>query len=178
MLSPDLKDAVNHLQSHAQGLKAVITVADAIGSIEALEQLAAEAVNRKEAADAALARAQASLISVEASLQDVRQSAEALKKNADDAVTSAVRKSDDLVRDAEKKAAGIIDQAIADTTARVAAAIKQRSEELAVLDGEVLTLTEQKATLAAAIEAQTATLADLEDRAEKARKYLSRLTAE
>ncbi len=175
-LSPDLKDAVNHLQSHAQGLKAVIAVADAISNIAALEQLAAEAVNRKDAADAALAKAKAALVAAEADLQDAKQAAEKVKKASTDNAAKSATKADDLVRDAEKKAAGIINQAIADSTARVATAIKDRSDELAGIEANLAAGKADREALDADIIVKSGEVADLESRAAKARKYLDKLT--
>ena len=51
-LDLEVKTAVQYLRDHAQGMRAVLTVADAIDDIAKLEQLAQEASNRKAVVEA------------------------------------------------------------------------------------------------------------------------------
>ena len=172
LLSPELREAVNHIQSHAAGLRAIITIADAVTSIEALEQAANEAENRRAVVEKKTSEAEGSLkateINLESALSDLAQTRKAIAaakaKAHDDA--AAVKAT------AEAQAQGIIDRA----RASVSKAVEDEQAKLTKVQAE---LTDTQATLDArtadrmALEAQ---VTDLEARAERARKYLAKLT--
>lgn len=170
-LSPELKDAVTHIQSHAEGMRAVLTLADAIGNVQALEQLAAEAESRKGAATGELDGILAKITESKADLSKARDDIAAAKKQASEIVAKARDEASGIRVDAEaagrKSADGIL-----------ATAQKDKADTLASIN----VLKADLADVNAAITAAEADLANLKaearetiKRADEARAYLANL---
>lgn len=174
MLSPELQDAVNHIQSHAHQLRAIITIADAVTSIKALEQAANEAENRKAGIEEWTRKAEADRQSVLAAIHaanvDLDQArkaiAEAKAKAHEDAVKAKAKAEAEAQSIIEEARAGI-SKAVADEQAKLdmlRAEVTNAKQALGVVVADRIILEEQ--------------VADLEARAEKAREYLAKLTRE
>lgn len=172
LLSPELLDAVNHVQSHAHQMRAIIAIADAVTSIKALEQAANEAENRKAGIEEwtreAEANRQSVLAAIDAANVDLDQArkaiAEAKAKAHEDAVKAKAK--------AEAEVQSIIEEARAGISKAVA-------DEQAKLDGLRAEVTTHTAALVAGGEERRnleAEVTDLEARAAKARNYLDKLT--
>lgn len=170
-LSPEIKDAANHIQSHAQGLEAIITLAAFVVDISTLEQLATEAENRK-------ATAQAELDAAKAETDKAKDAAAKAKEKIKEAEDRAA----EIVGNAHAEAGNIIGKANGDakaTAAKAEAAAAQRKVEA---DGEVQAAKAALALVNADIATARETLAELEaqtaevtKRADDARAYLAKL---
>lgn len=172
LLSPELLDAVNHVQSHAHQMRAIIAIADAVMSIKALEQAANEAENRKAAVEKTARDAEAAhksvLIAIEAANADLAQTRKAITA----AESKATEAADEIKAKAQTEAGRIIDEA----RAGIAKAVADEQAKLDWLRAEVRTHT---AALTAGGDERRkleAEVADLEARADKARAYLAKLT--
>ncbi len=174
LLSPELLDAVNHVQSHAHQMRAIIAIADAVTSIKALEQAANEAENRKAAVEKTTLDAEAThksvLIAIEAANADLDQTHKAVA----DAKKKATAAADEALAKANAEAQGIIDAARASVTK----AIADEQEKLQKVQAMTSTAEEALDTKAATLKDLEAQVVDLEARAERARKYLAKLTKE
>lgn len=174
MLSPELQDAVNHIQSHAHQLRAIITIADAVTSIKALEQAANEAENRKASIEEWTRKAEANrqsvLTAIDAANADLDQTrkaiAEAKAKAHEDAVKAKAK--------AEAEAQRIIEDAKASLVAEVAG----EEARLRQLKESIDDALKQYGDLLSKRQIALMETEDLEARAEKARKYLAKLTRE
>lgn len=174
LLSPELREAVNHIQSHAAGLRAVLTIADAVTSIEALEQAANEAENRRQAVEKKTSEAQGSFkameINLEAANADLAQTRKAIaeaKKKAAEAANEALAKADADAQGILDKARASVSKAVEDEQAK----LQKVQAELAVIDGFLEARTAERIAL-------EETVTDLEARADRAKKYLAKLTKE
>lgn len=107
-LDPKLKDAVNHLQSHAQQMQAVLDVAEAIQSIDDLERMATEAENRKGAAtfnlDEIADRVKGKQAELDKAVAGIDEAKDTAKKITADARAEAKK----ITAKAEAEAEGII----------------------------------------------------------------------
>lgn len=171
-LSPELKDAVNHVQSHAEGMRAVLTIADEIDKIGTLETLATEAERRKAAADADVSAVQGHLKEVEA---------KADKAKAD--ITKAKEQAKQIVADANEKAAGIIAKAQADASNRASEILTEVQSRKDVVLKEIEDEIERLEGIKADVSVETDKLrglrsesAEVTQRADEAKAYLSKLT--
>jgi cell division septum initiation protein DivIVA len=176
-LSPEVKDAVNHIQSHAEGMRAVITLADYVEDVKLLEQNAAEAEGRVKAAEDAEAKLKARIdkatqkaVDAEAAIVADRTAAqEALKKaqsDAADLVAKARADGDNIVSRAQSDARRVLDDA--------------KAERQAVIDGidaDIAAKREDQAAEAAKLKELRAETADLEGRVRRAKEYIASLKA-
>lgn len=172
LLSPELLDAVNQIQSHAHQMRAIIAIADAVTSIKVLEQAANEAENRKAAVDKTARDADANhksvLIAIDAANADLAQTRKAITE----AKARASAAADEIKAKAQAEAGRILDEA----RAGISKAVADEQSKLDGLRAEVRTHT---AALTAGGDERRrleAEVADLEARAAKARKYLEKLT--
>lgn len=170
-LDPKLKDAVSHLQSHAQGMQAVLDVAAAIGDIGTLEQLATEAENRKAAAyvdvdtvNGLLAQAKADLAGTQGAIDDAKSQAVQIIADARNHAAGIVSDA----QDAAKNAAADVANTAAGALATVQGQVAKARDTLAAVNSDT--------DLAKAnLDSVSAETLDLEARAQKARDYLSSL---
>jgi chromosome segregation ATPase len=174
MLSQELREAVTHIQSHAHQLRAIITIADAVTSIETLEQAANEAENRRAAVETKTSEAESKLKSAEINLEaanaDLAQTRKAIaeaKKKAAEAANEALAKADADAQGILDKARASVSKAVEDEQAK----LTQVQAELAVIDGFLEARTAERIAL-------EETVTDLEARADRAKKYLAKLTKE
>lgn len=170
-LSVELKEAINHVQTHAHGLRAIIAIADHADEIVLLDQRRREVEAslsglQKQAdvlrADAEKAKADAAKAREDAKkpLADIKAAEKASKERADRLVSDAQQRASTIITQAEQRAV----QMEADANAELGGVrdkIAAAKKDLKALDGT--------------IEARKAALADIEDRADKARQYLASL---
>lgn len=170
-LSSELRDAVNQISSHAHQLRAILTIADAVHDIEALEREAAEAENRTAAAKVALTSVEADTAETVKALAKAKAGIDEANARAKSIVAQATGEGDEIKRRAEVEADSIIASARAGIDGKIATA----SKELEALKAEIAKLSAQKAELDSLIEAGVVLAHELENRADKARKYLAGL---
>lgn len=172
MLSPELREAVNQIQSHAHQLRAIITIADAVTSIEALEQAANEAENRKAAVEKTARDAEAAhksvLIAIDAANADLAQT----RKASVAAKSKATEAADEIKAKAQAESVRILDEA----RAGIAKAVADEQAKLDALSSVVRTHGDAIEALQETRRELEAEVADLEARADKARKYIAKLT--
>lgn len=173
-LDPDLKTAVQYLQDHAHGMRAVLAVADAVKDVAALEQLAQEATNRKDVAEAAVTRAQKHLANVRADVDKATELVEEKSLAVKELVDKARADATAIIGEAKVEAAKIIADATAKLNGEIADLTQRRNDMSDNLDETIAIL---DATVARQAEAETATK-ELESRASKAKAYLEKLTKE
>lgn len=166
-LSPELKDATNHIASHAQGLRAVLTIVDEIERIGGLEQLAAEAESRR---DAALNEAG----ELDRQIAGLRRAADEATAKLDGVNNQAAA----IIADAEAKAGEIV----AGGTVEAEAILEEGRKRLGEIDAEVAARRASLATIDKEIDDAQGKVKALEDeaadvlrRAEEARNYLKTL---
>lgn len=174
-LSPNLKQAVEYLQSHAHGMRAVLDVADAVTDVSSLEQAAQEAVNARDAAQADHAKIEKKIEAAKHRLKDAEDQNVADRTAAQAALAEAQSSARTIIATAEHTAANIITEANGKAEQLIADADKRRQGVISGMDVEIAARKADAATLDAAIEVKRGEVADLEGRMERARKYLARL---
>ena len=105
-LTSELKDAANHILSHAQGIEATLVLARAVEKTNLIEQAATEADRRATAAKSAKAAAEKGLAEVEASIGKAKDQLAEIRALGRQAKA-----------DADKQASEIVAKAKADATA-------------------------------------------------------------
>lgn len=170
-ISAELQEAVNHIRTHAHGMRAVLVLADEIDSVAKLEQV------RRE---------------VEASLPELRKQAEDLRAAAEKARKDVAKAREDAkkplaeIAAAEKAAQASADTLVADAQQRAATIIAQAEQravqmeadanaELGGVRDKIAAAKKDIKAMDGTIEARKAALADIEDRADKARQFLASL---
>lgn len=172
LLSPELLDAVNHVQSHAHQMRAIIAIADAVTSIKALEQAANEAENRKAAVEKTTLDAESTHKSVLIAIEAANAGLDQTRKAITEARAKASEAADEIKAKAQAEAGRILDEARAGISKAIA-------DEQSKLDGLRAEVANTQKLLDAEVENRQILeeqVADLESRAEKARKYLAKLT--
>ncbi len=172
-LSNEIKEAANHILSHAQGLEATLVLARAVESVNLIEQAAIEATARADAATADKAKAEDDLDEI--SIRIVK---------ANDELAGLKAANDKRVSDARLEAAAIIADAKRKAESEAAAIVAKGNAELADIRGKIKSAESDLAGVEAEIEKAKATLAETEAstlavnaRAEEARAYLKSIVA-
>ena len=174
-LSPEVKDAANHIQSHADGLRAIITLAEFVADTTALEQLAAETESRRASAASDLEAVTAELTKAKASVDRAKDAAKAAEADVKVEVEKLIAKAKDDAAAIETKANASATRIISDANATAAQA-------KVVADGEVQAAKAALSLVNADIAAAKDTLAETEAqtqaliaKADEARAYLAKL---
>lgn len=170
-ISQEAKEATNHLLSHAQQMRAVITIAEELDRVGGLEAFAAEAEGRKKTADAELEKADGRLDEAKAKLDAIGVEAAAARDKArsiiDDARTEAESIKAKARTEGEAKAAKIVEAGEANLTKAHAAELVSL-DRLAGINAEIATATDHLKS----IRAETA---GVQAKADEARAYLAKL---
>lgn len=172
-LSPEVRDAVNHVKSHAQQLRAILTLADAVDDVAKLEALAGEADARRVKAEKAAERADNHHDKM------VEKSSELAKEvaAAEKAVGEAQKQVRDILSQAEIDANNTKSAAAIEAKALIDAAQVKVDEMLAGQDEQIAAKQADIDTLDAAIKVKTSEADDLDKRVAKAKNYLDRVAS-
>jgi chromosome segregation ATPase len=170
-LSPEIKDAINNIESHAAQLQAVLTLADYVKDIGSLEQAASEAENRKTAAQKELDAAKAETEKAKAATLKQVERLQQQEAEAEAVVAKAKEDAEAIAAQANRDAKGITDKARTDADrikADADAEVQQAKAALSLVKADVAAEQERLADLTAQCEAVI-------KKADEARAYLANL---
>lgn len=170
-LTPELRDAVNHIRSHAEGMRAVLTLADAVGEIEKLEAAANEAEVRKSSASKSADESAGRLADLERRVAEQHTALIEAQSKASSIIAKATAAAADIEKTAQAEADAIIAKATAGIDDQVVAA----KAALADLDAMIAGRQSALASLDATIAERGQAVADIDARVARARDFLSSL---
>lgn len=163
-----LAEAINHLQTHAHGMRAVIRIADEIKSVDDIKRLGSEA-------EAVLKEKRDELATIDTRIEGARKRLSDVDNQGKVASAAAVKAKDDATSEAK----AIVAKAREDARSIVGKAQDEADAASRAAQGELDKLNERIAETGKRAEVVDKTLRtqveDLEARAKKARDYLSKL---
>lgn len=172
-IDPKLKDAINHIQSHAQNLRAILTVADAVKAVEDIERMAGEE-------DVRLANTRALIVQKLAELEQVKADLRAALNDVEQANLKAKTTIADAREEAKKIKAKAVEDAKADVVKAIAAAdveLKAKADKLGELDTAIGARQAEVEALDVSIADKTTEVKALEKRVALAKAYLDKAAA-
>lgn len=163
------------LRRFADFFKGLTEAADTLDQMQSLEEMALATEQRVATAQASLDDANARVASALAQLAEIREKA---SKSVKDAQRRAEDKGAVIVADAEMRAAEIVAAANAKAADTIGPALLRHDillEQVTSMGDQLIRMTDDQATLSAAIESGTATLADLEGKLAAAREAVAKM---
>jgi cell division septum initiation protein DivIVA len=174
-LSPEIKDAVNHIQSHAEGMRAVITLADYVDDVKLLEQSAAEAEGRVSAAEDAEAKLKARIDKATQKAVDAEAAIVADRTAAQDALKKAHDDAAEIVAKGKADAQRVLSNAQATASKELADAKAERQAVIDGIDADISAKRDEQMAESEKLKELRAETADLESRVRKAKEYIASL---
>ncbi len=171
----DKSTVASDLRRFAEFFKGLTDAADTLDQMQSLEEMALATEQRVAAAQSLLNEKAADLASAEKQLADIREKASKFVK---DAQQRAQGKYEQAVADASQKASKIVTDAQAQAAITLESAIAEHgrlTEQIGSMGDQLIRMTDDQATLSAAIESGTATLADLEGKLAAAREAVAKM---
>ncbi len=170
-LPAELKDAAEHVLSHAHGMRAVLVLAEHVKDIELIEQGAAEAENRRDAARTEAEKIDARIAAATSKEGDIAKD----KAEAKEAVTAAKRDAAKIDEEARISAGKIVMQAEAEAGKIKAEAASIKAEALKGADAELEAKRAEVIEAGRRLSDLLAETAEVQRKADDARAYLSSL---
>lgn len=163
------------LRRFAEFFKGLTDAADTLDQMQSLEETALATEQRVAAAQSLLNEKGADLASAEKQLAEIREKA---SKSVKDAQQRVQAKADQIIADAERSAVDIVAAARSEAATTLESAIAEHgrlTEQIGSMGDQLIRMTDDQATLSAAIESGTATLADLEGKLAAAREAVAKM---
>lgn len=170
-LSPEVKEAANHILSHAQGIRATLVLAEAVESVNLIDQAATEAERRKAAAIKEKADAEAKLVEVNGDIDKARKKLADIREDGRNAKADADARAAQIIADAKAEGTRAAVQITGRATTEAASVDKATAAARATLSELEAEIAAQQETL----EAIRAEQAEVVKKADRARAYLAEL---
>ncbi len=168
----DLKDAADHLLSHAHGMRAVLVLAEHVQNVSALEGAAGEAERRRDTATADMSKIEARVKAAKSAEGELAR----LEGAAKLALSEAQKRAAEIIAEAQQTADGLAEAGQAAVAAAKADAAAILAEAQGGADAKLVATREAIEAAEKRLAELNAEAAEAATKADQARAYIASLT--